>query len=180
MDRRQQKTRKAIFEAFIELLSRKSYDKITVTEIIEKANVGRATFYAHFETKDALLEGLCEELFNHIIDTAKHHNHVHNLSNESIFCHLLHHLQENDYNVLTLLSCDSHDLFLRYFKNSLNELIATHYQKEISQSDLPSDFLINHISSSFVEMTFWWIKNNMKLSPEQLDQYFKAIIEPIF
>ena len=68
MDRRQRKTREAIFKAFISLLSKKHYSKITVGEIIEIADIGRATFYSHFETKDFLLKELCVELFNHIFN----------------------------------------------------------------------------------------------------------------
>ncbi len=52
MDRRQRKSRERIFHAFIELLAKKHFNQITVGEIIERADVGRATFYAHFETKD--------------------------------------------------------------------------------------------------------------------------------
>ena len=54
MDRRQRKTRQAIFAAFTQLLSQKDFGDITVGEIIATADVGRATFYAHFETKDYL------------------------------------------------------------------------------------------------------------------------------
>lgn len=45
--------------------------------------------------------------------------------------------------------------------------------------DIPQDFLINHISGSFVDMVLWWIKGQMKQTPEELDQYFRAVIEPI-
>ena len=63
MNRQQIKTRKAIFMAFTELLSKKNYNKITVQEIIDLTDIGRSTFYSHFETKDDLLKEICRELF---------------------------------------------------------------------------------------------------------------------
>ena len=186
MDRRQQKTRTAIFSAFTSLLAEKSYSKITVQEIIDAANVGRTTFYAHFETKDDLLKELCEELFGHIIGSAMDCTHTHGLYSdgsapESVFCHLLQHLQENDRNIIALLSCESSEMFLRFFKNSLNELVRSQFinQNRKANTDIPEDFLINHISGSFVEMVLWWIRGHRKQTPEDLDRYFRAVIEPI-
>lgn len=186
MDRRQQKTRTAIFSAFTSLLAEKSYSKITVQEIIDAANVGRTTFYAHFETKDDLLKELCEELFGHIIGSAMDCTHTHGLYSdrsapESVFCHLLQHLQENDKNIIALLSCESSEMFLRFFKDSLNELVRSQFinQNRKANTDIPEDFLINHISGSFVEMVLWWIKGHRKQTPEDLDRYFRAVIEPI-
>lgn len=186
MDRRQQKTRAAIFSAFSSLLAEKSYSKITVQNIIDAANVGRTTFYAHFETKDDLLKELCEELFGHIMDSAVDCTHTHGLYSqgnvpESVFCHLLQHLQENDKNILGLLSCESSEIFLRYFKDSLNELVQSQFvnQNRVNNTDIPQDFLVNHISGSFVEMVLWWIKGRMKQTPAELDCYFRAVIEPV-
>lgn len=186
MDRRQQKTRTAIFSAFTSLLAEKSYSKITVQEIIDAANVGRTTFYAHFETKDDLLKELCEELFGHIIGSAMDCTHTHGLYSdgsapESVFCHLLQHLQENEKNIIALLSCESSEMFLRFFKDSLNELVRSQFinQNRKANTDIPEDFLINHISGSFVEMVLWWIKGHRKQTPEDLDRYFRAVIEPI-
>jgi len=57
MDRRSARTRRALHEALISLILRKGYDAITVQEIIDKADVGRATFYAHYRGKEDLLRG---------------------------------------------------------------------------------------------------------------------------
>ncbi len=184
VDRRKAKTRRAIFQAFIDLLAEKSFNQLTVQDIIDRADVGRTTFYAHFETKDDLLRELCEELFTHILASAKdqcHHcAHPHRDSSLNVFCHLLHHLAENDNHVLQLLVCNSRELFLRYFKESLKELIKLFQTSDYNkQQSVPEDFMVNHIASSFVEMILWWSTSGRKEKPEQLDAYFRAVIEPI-
>ena len=186
MDRRQKKSREAIFNAFTSLLSEKNYNQISVQEIIDAADVGRTTFYAHFETKDYLLKDLCEELFGHIIDTAMGlpHGHYHyscGNATDSVFLHLLRHLQENDRHILELLSSQNNDLFLRYFKSNLKKLIISQYAQKglLKNSKLPEDYLVNHITSSFVETVSWWLSHDMKESHEQITEYFLKTIEPI-
>lgn len=90
-------------------------------------------------------------------------------------------MQENDGNILGLLSGESSELFLRYFKDSLRELIQKQFivQNRKSNFDLPQDFLVNHICGSFVEMALWWIKGGLKQPPAELDWYFRAVIEPV-
>lgn len=164
----------------------KNYNKITIQEIVDAANIGRTTFYAHFETKDDLLKELCAELFDHIIQSAADSTHTHGPYSEggapkSAFCHLFQHLAENGSSILGLLSCESNEIFLRYFKNSLNELVQSQLsdRKYYGQVQLPEGFLVNHISSSFVETILWWVKNGMNQTPEELDRYFQMIIRPI-
>src|SRR5262245_36474464 len=54
-DRRIQKTQKLLHEALACLIREKPYESIVVKEILDRANVGRSTFYAHFRDKDDLL-----------------------------------------------------------------------------------------------------------------------------
>lgn len=184
MDRRQKKTRKLIFDAFIVLLSRKHYNQITVQEIIDMADIGRTTFYAHFETKDYLLKELCAELFEHIIDSTLEASMKNQKSNVkysgTIFQHLFHHLRDNDKNILVLLSSQNNELFLQYFKFNLNKLIETEYAQKgfLKSSDLPQDYIINHISSSFVSTVSWWISGNMKESLEEITEYYLETVKP--
>ena len=183
MDRRQRKTREAIFKAFIALLSKKHFNQITVREIIDKADIGRATFYAHFETKDYLLKELCEELFCHIFDSIENNNEKHKHIFEcdatgSAFLHLFLHLQKNDNNILDLLSGQNNELFLRYFKTNLNKLVVNQlplFESERSKK-LPQSLWVNHIASTFVETVRWWIDNGMKESAETINEYFHLAV----
>jgi AcrR family transcriptional regulator len=61
-DRRVERTRQLIRAAFRSLLEEKGFETLTVQEIIDRANVGRATFYAHFDSKDELFASGFDEL----------------------------------------------------------------------------------------------------------------------
>ena len=186
MDRRQKKTREAIFRAFTDLLAKKSYHQIAVQDILDEADVGRTTFYAHFETKDYLLKALCEELFGHILDTAMGFPHAHDHyancdSTDGVFLHLLRHLQENDRNILALLSSPNNEIFLRYFKENLKHLVTAQYVGggQSPNPHLPADYLVNHISAAFAETVNWWLSHGRREDPETVNAYFMAVTEPI-
>ena len=183
MDRRKRKTREAIFSAFIELLSAKDFSQITVGEIIDAADVGRATFYSHFETKDFLLKNFCEELFCHIFDiendSGHEHKHIFDCEGtDSVFLHLFQHLQKNDNNILLLLSSQNNDLFLKYFRLNLQTLIDRNlslFESEKSKN-IPESYWKDHITSTFVSTLKWWIDNGMKESAETITEYFLKVI----
>ena len=183
MDRRQRKTREAIFNAFIVLLSKKNYNNITVGEIIERADVGRATFYSHFETKDYLLKELCEELFDHLFASEQEggsspHNIFHCDMQGSAFLHLFKHIKKNDNNICKLLSCKNNELFLEYFKNEVRVLIVNHLADfaDRKPQNIPEDFWVNHITSTFIETLRWWIENKLKQTPETINEYFLVLV----
>ena len=179
MDRRQRKSREAIFSALVALLSKKEFSRITVGEIIEEADVGRATFYAHFETKDSLLEELCRELFCHILDGISggnsEHRHIFDCdAHDSAFLHLFRHLQNNDNHILELLSGQNNELFLRYFKINLRRLVTDQLPLFEGRKDskLPMDFWTDHIAATFIDTIRWWVEHGMKESPETIAEYF--------
>ena len=61
-DRRVQKTRKLLQDALIELVAEKGYEAVSIQELLDRANVGRSTFYAHFQGKDQLLHSILDRL----------------------------------------------------------------------------------------------------------------------
>ena len=63
------RTRNLILQSFSDLLAEKSFDAISVQDLAEKAQINRATFYAHFEDKYALLDHWVQQQFRREIDT---------------------------------------------------------------------------------------------------------------
>lgn len=179
MDRRIQKTRDSIFTALSRLLSNKKYSRITVQDIIEEANIGRSTFYDHFETKDQLLDELCRDIFEHIFSEELTSEQYHDFSGtkdfEAKITHILYHLEESKHDLKSILTNESADVFWNYFKKYLEKLFKDFLDMK-KYHTVPEEFLLNHMVGSFVEMLKWWIKKEMKPEPEVIAGYYLSVL----
>lgn len=181
MDRRQKKSRAAIFAAFSRLLSQKSYNRITVQDIIDTANIGRTTFYAHFPTKDDLLKELCHDLFEHVFSDTPGVTDTHDFSVETgnvhaILSHILYHLRDSIEHTPGIIRGESRHLFLQFFRHHLIE----HFENLIpcshmEQAKIPRKYLIGHLAGSFLTLVQWWIEDEFKSAPDMLTDYYMAV-----
>lgn len=175
MDKRQQKTRKAIFAAFTKLLDNKRYSTITVQEIIDEANIGRSTFYAHFETKDELLKAFCSEIFQHVFSDDPISESTQTDSGLKVkTTHLLHHLYDSRQEIKSILTCESGELFMVYFREYLCELFEK-YLFEI-KTEAPKEFVLRYLSGSFSETVKWWLSEKNEYRPREIAEYFTSFI----
>ncbi len=173
MDRRQKKTREAIFRAFMGLLKTEAYSRITVQEIIDSADIGRTTFYAHFETKADLLGSLCSDIFDHVFSEDPGKEKTHDFSGrhetQARITHILYHLQEHMDYLPGLLSGESGEIFMGTFKDHLMELFS--FYAESSDGTIPREYVINHMVCDFAETVRWWTRNR-RYSPEEISSFF--------
>lgn len=174
MDRRQRKTRKAIFDAFAKLLEDKSYSNITVQEIIDEADISRSTFYSYFDTKDALLREMCNEIFEHVFSEKITKEKSHDFSRtqndlKKEITHILYHLKDNSRYISRILSCESGEIFMNYFKEYLETVFSDELRK--INSDIPKKYMLNHMVCDFTETVRWWMKNE-EYSPEDISRFF--------
>ena len=173
MDRRQRKTRAAIFAAFTRLLEKKSYSSLTVQDIIDEADIGRTTFYAHFETKDELLKAICSDIFDHVFSHEIMSEDKHDFSEHNSFrdrlTHILYHLQEKQQSISGILSGECGEAFMRYFKDYLYRI----FDGQLSEkSDIPKEYRLHHAISSYAETVRWWLKGHSAYTPEQISEFY--------
>ena len=175
MDRRQVKTRQAVYKAFVSLLGEKSYSAITIQDILDRADIGRSTFYAHFKTKDDLLDGLCGEIFGHVFAEKNESEPTHDFSKKkgliSELTHVLYHLKDNEGYVKAILASDSAEVFMRYFREHLRAVFEG--EIEIVPFEIPRDYYLNHLVSGFVETVRWGMSNDC--TPEELVRLFERL-----
>lgn len=157
-----------------------TYLDITVQSIIDRANIGRSTFYAHFETKDDLLRALCNQTFNHVFSEPLSSNHPHDqpyktMALEPTLGHLLYHFRDNRNYLVPIFMSEHREIYMPPFKEHLQQLFLTELSHKFPPT-VPLDFALNHLVSSFAEATVWWVSHKMEEDPETIATYFVKML----
>ena len=171
-DRRITKTRKAIYQAFLQLLNQKDYEAITVQEIIDLADVGRSTFYSHYESKELLLDELCQKLFHHLFERAEH------LSPQDYLAHIFQHFKKNQDHVTSLL-LSKNDYFIRQLRKELEHDVYPMVADELIKAypTLPHSYLKHLVVSHFIETLSWWLKKGKSYTEQEVIQFYFEILK---
>ncbi len=186
MDRRKQKTRHAIYEAFSTLLSQKKYSQITIQEIIDTANIGRSTFYAHFPAKEDLLREICTELFEHIFyysplpeEETPPQQEEENI--QRVLAHILTHMARNGKMIHGILSSESGSFFIACLREYMDEFTDRYIlrQRKNELKGISLDFFKNHISGSFIAAIQWWFDHGSQPDAQDLARQYTKLIVPI-
>lgn len=154
MDRRKRKSQVSIMSAFLKLLEKKSFDEISVSEIIELADISRGTFYANYEDKFDLLDKFTlyyiEKLFVVCYDVQETDENYFKV----IFYNMFEFLEENHsiYNIL--FSKPSTVTFREIFQNKLTQQFESSYT---GKNDYGIEF--SFLSAGVVGLLKYWVEN---------------------
>ncbi|MGQ0603553.1 MAG: TetR/AcrR family transcriptional regulator [Anaerolineales bacterium] len=174
-DRRSQRTQQLLSEALVGLMLERAYDSITVQDIITRANVGRSTFYAHYQDKDALLVKNLERVMTLLIVPAQ-------ASRPALNCApLFAHVQERRhlYHALSrgrgMDALQSQGLVL--LSRQIETYLAT-FVGEGREPSVPLPIMAYQMASALLALLRWWLDHNMPHTPEAMDEMFQRLTMP--
>lgn len=178
-DRRVQRTQQALHKALTALILEKRYDKITIQDIIDRANVGRSTFYAHFlDKEDLLMKGfaLFSEQLNVHIETGAHQAEegaqlFHSLT---FFRHAYfhHHLHQ------AMVEGGGADILLESVRHHLQEDIQNHLRHLFPDEKslaTPLPVITNFLAGAMLSVATWWLNEERTYSPEEINRIFQQL-----
>lgn len=174
-DRRSQRTRQLLSEALVQLIQEKDYSTITVSDIIERANVGRSTFYAHYQDKDDLLLDQMDRVIESLSQNSS------DLQEFPYFPSLgfLQHVGGNHYELYkALVWGPGMDLITKHLQKSLSQRVEQGLQNSGRDFEVPLPILASFITGSFLNLLKWWLENKRIHSPEQMNEFFMQVTSP--
>lgn len=179
IDRRIKKTQRSLHEALMELIQEKRYDKITVQDIIDRADVGRSTFYSHYLDKEDLLVKGLEMFSNNLqaqieVEHNKEETGEHVLHSHIFFKHAdLHHdlykaMQEGGGADIIFEAGRQH--LEQDIKNHLDALLPESFEPEI-----PTPVISSYLAGAMLSVLNWWLNTGRPFPPEQIDAMFQQL-----
>lgn len=176
-DRRIQRSRQLLQDALITLILQKGYDKITVQEIIDEANVGRSTFYAHFLDKDDLMAGslekLREELHQHMDETGGAEEAA--IAGLALFRHT----QEQHHLYKAMIGGRGIDIVVKALHEALTSHAQAYFEKVERESGplaVPVPVMTTYLAGTLQTLLRWWLDNDMPYPPEQMNEMFMQLV----
>lgn len=155
VDRRVARTKEALRTALLELIERKGYDAISVQELVDHANVGRATFYSHYADKDDVLRENLGALGEHVraqIDA----NESRARAPLAFSLPLLEHVARVKPMFVALLGTRGSLVVRQLFHEMVCELV----DEEVGQakgSAIPRRAVVQFLAASLLAVATWWV-----------------------
>jgi AcrR family transcriptional regulator len=174
LDRRAQRSRELILEALFALMTERGYERLTVQNLIDRAGVGRATFYAHFESKEELLATSIGRLRAWLVQMHRAAGGEPLGFTLPFFQHLASH--QRIYRMT--VARESETSVERHIRQMLAELVREDLRRWRSPSaarlDLATHYVVGALWASFL----WWMESPQPLSPEELNALFQQLTFP--
>ncbi|SDL94944.1 DNA-binding transcriptional regulator, AcrR family [Nonomuraea maritima] len=172
-DRRVRRTRRLIQEALVALILEKGYDAVTVTDIIDRADVGRSTFYAHFTHKqEVLLSNLDEMAFLHPTPATDAGRLF------AFSLPMFEHVQEQERLVRALLGRHGGGPVIARGEQMIAELVRGDLLAAGGRSSAALDLLVVCVVGAFMGLLRAWVNGETTATPTELDAAFRAAVEP--
>jgi AcrR family transcriptional regulator len=177
-DRRSQRTRRLISSAMAELMSEKSYDAITVQDLLDRADIGRSTFYSHYFDKEDVLASVAEEMLEMLSQQLSQRN-----AGQGIIpsLELFQHAYQNHQYFRAMLRGQAREVLWDAAQTSLSKTIeqtlATTFAQKPSPS-VPLPVMSQYLAGAFLNLLKCWLTAEMPYSPEQMDEMFQQLALP--
>ncbi len=176
MDRRIQKTRQLIMSTFIDLLAEKGFEKITINDIAERANINRGTVYLHYTDKFDLLDKCNKTYVDLLLNNCA--NSADTMLDASAIKRTFEYLEKNFTIYKLLLGNEG----VGFFRNRLYATIAQIETEVIGmtpENNAFSNGVTTHfLTSGFLGVLEWWINNSMPCSVQEITGQLMFLLEP--
>ena len=174
-DRRTGRTRELLQKALIELISERGYDTVTIQNIVDRANIGRTTFYLHYNSKDELFMSCHEAIVSEF-----HIGPLHPLSREELLSSEIpsemtstyRHFEERRALLYSIFQGKDSQLILRQIRDRSAREIEANLRSTFAESEsaIPLDMLANYLAAAQIALVQWWLEKRRPHTPESLAQ----------